>query len=239
MSEEQETTTTKTRRTPAFLRMIHGFLGLYVMIAIPVLLVLISARMVMTPTFLQFEYNRPGFPEDIYGFSTEERLNYAPYALEYMLNGEGIDYLGDLTFPDGEPLYNERELRHMVDVKNVTQAAFQGLLIVGLTFLFVAWELFRSDKRALRLALINGATMTIVIIVMIVLMAVVAWDQFFDAFHRTFFTDGTWVFRFSDTLIRLFPQQFWFDAAVTIGVLTSIGALLILLFSWRWRISSR
>jgi integral membrane protein (TIGR01906 family) len=61
--------------------------------------------------------------------------------------------------------------------------------------------------------------------------AVVAWDTFFTAFHQLFFAGGTWVFAYSDTLIRLFPEQFWFDAALTVGGLTLLGALALLLLS--------
>lgn len=37
--------------------------------------------------------------------------------MNYLTNDEGIEFLGDLKFPDGSPVYNERELHHMVDVK--------------------------------------------------------------------------------------------------------------------------
>jgi uncharacterized membrane protein len=48
-----------------------------------------------------------------------------------------------------------------------------------------------------------------------------------------FFAQGTWQFLYSDTLIRMFPEQFWFDAALVIGTLTSLGAIVILILSLR------
>ncbi|MBZ0100422.1 MAG: DUF1461 domain-containing protein, partial [Taibaiella sp.] len=66
------------------------------------------------------------------------------------------------------------------------------------------------------------------------LAAIISWDFFFTCFHSTFFESGTWRFAFSDTLIRLFPEQFWFDAALTIGGLTTFGAVSIVGISWRW-----
>ena len=101
----------------------------YLVIAFPILLVLLAARLVMTPLFLQFEYNRADFPSDPFGFTREDRFTYAPYALDYLLNGAGIEYLGDLKFADGTALYNANELRHMRDVKTVTQFAFGGALV--------------------------------------------------------------------------------------------------------------
>lgn len=39
----------------------------------------------------------------------------------------------------------------------------------------------------------------------------------------------------SDTLIRLFPERFWFDAALTIAGLSLLGGLLLALIGWRWQ----
>ena len=211
-------------------------MGGYLVLAVPVVLTLLSVRLVMTPLFLQIEYSRPGFPEDFYGFTREDRLEYAPYALNYLFNDAGIEYLGDQTFPDGSPLYNARELRHMEDVKTVTRVAFMLLLWGGIAALGVSTFLVWSAERRviLQQALMTGSILTLSLIGAIVLMALVAWNTFFDAFHDMFFESGTWRFAYSDTLIRLFPEQFWFDAALVIGVLTSATALLLLLITWRW-----
>jgi integral membrane protein (TIGR01906 family) len=211
-------------------------LRLFLITAFPVLLVLIGVRLVMTPLFLSFEYQRAGFPADFYGFTTEDRLQYAPYALDYLLNGEDIDYLGNLTFPDGTPLYNERELRHMHDVKIVTQAAFGLALILGAAALAAtAYLAHRRDLRpVLAGSLLAGALLTLGIIAGIVAIAVANWGFFFSRFHQIFFEGDTWTFAYSDTLIRLFPEQFWFDAALAIGLLTVLGSLVALAAAWRW-----
>ena len=46
------------------------------------------------------------------------------------------------------------------------------------------------------------------------------FDSFFLTFHRLFFEGDTFMFRYDDTLIRLYPEQLWSDAAILIGVLT-------------------
>ena len=166
----------------------------------------------MSPAFLYFEYTRPGFPEDYFGFTIEDRLDYAPFAINYLLNASEITYLGDLTFPDGTPLFNARELRHMRDVKVMTQIAFGGALVIGLITL-VAGTVLRLSGRLSR-ALLQGSITTLSLIAAIVLVAIINWDGFFTGFHSLFFADGTWYFAYSDTLIRLFPEQFWFDAAM-------------------------
>lgn len=209
----------------------------YLTIAVPILLVLIIVRLVMSPLFLRFEYYRADFPDDPYGLTTAERMEYAPYALDYLLNGEDISYLGDLTFPNGRPLFNARELRHMEDVKVVTRTAYFLLFYGGLVTLALTAFLARRPerRRVLYDGLFSGAVLTLTLIGAIVVLAVVAWDVFFTGFHDLFFASGTWRFNNYDTLIRLFPERFWFDAALTIGGLSVVGAVGILIVAGRWR----
>jgi integral membrane protein (TIGR01906 family) len=191
----------------------------------------------MTPLFLQIVYNRPGFPEDFYGFTKQDRLEYAPGALQYLLNGEDITFLSNMRFPSGEALYNERELRHMRDVKVLTQYVYLATIIVGTAALLAALVLAARQEthRYLRQGLMYGALFALALVATIVIVAVVNWNVFFSGFHQLFFQGGTWRFEYSDTLIRLFPEQFWFEAALAIGGLTVIGAGLTFLLTGRWK----
>jgi integral membrane protein (TIGR01906 family) len=222
------------KRTTNPLRLI---LRIYLTIMFPLLVVLIAVRIVMTPAFLYFEYTRPGFPDDFYGLTQQDRLDYAPYLIAYLLNSEDITFLGNLTFPDGTSLFNTRELHHMHDVKIVTQYAFLFAMIAGILGLVAAFTLWRNKdtRHDLRLALMNGSMLTLGIIVTIVALAVLNWETFFVGFHEMFFESDTWYFAYSDTLIRLFPEQFWFDAALLVGTVSTFVAGITLFITWRWR----
>lgn len=207
----------------------------YLCLAVPVLLVLVSVRLVMSPLFLQFEYYRFDFPEDIYGFTTDERMEYAKPTLAYLLNDESIDFLANLTYiGDDDPIYTTGELEHMEDVKVVTRYAYLVLFYGGVGTLLLSLILAYKPmtRRTLKDGLFCGGILTLTLIGVIIIMAVIAWDAFFTAFHQVFFESGTWRFAFSDTLIRLFPERFWFDAALTIGILTALGAVIIVAFTW-------
>ena len=54
------------------------------------------------------------------------------------------------------------------------------------------------------------------------------WDRAFDAFHEVFFAAGTWRFPYSDSLIRLYPEQLFVDAALLIAIFTSLSAVVLL-----------
>jgi len=197
--------------------------------SLAVLLVMINVRFAMSPLWLQIEHTRPGFPADPFGFATEDRLYYGRYALDYLIYQHDIAYLGNLRFPDGRPLYNERELIHMRDVQLVTGVAFAVGVLAGMILALTLLMLLRRHGRATTLrSLRAGALITIALLLAIIVLAVVSWEIFFTGFHELFFADGTWYFLTSDTLIRLFPEQFWFDTALLIAGLTALEALAIL-----------
>lgn len=221
---------------------------LFLTIAVPTMLAIGSIRLVMSYQFLQFEYTRADFPPDFYGFTTEDRLEYGPYSIDYLLNDEGIEFLDGLRLPLEKcwrPLANatdcamfeEEALRHMVDVKQVTIATYSIALLVTLIMVGILIVAYRnpSYRRSVRLGLTYGSMLTLGIIVSIIVLAVSAWNVFFDTFHEIFFEAGTWRFAFSDTLIRLYPEKFWFDASITIGALSGIGAMMILAAMWYGR----
>jgi integral membrane protein (TIGR01906 family) len=230
-----------------------------VTVLVPLVLVLAAVRVVLTPWFLEIEYRTPGFPEDphnfylpphLESFSMEDRLQYANIARLYLLNDADISYLGDLRFPEGQEtppascqymddcsrLYNDRELHHMVDVKNVTQAALNvwyvsiaGLLVLGIFA-------FKNDwLPEYRRGLARGGWLTLLLIAAILGLVVVAFGYFFVFFHDVFFDPGTWMFLSSDTLIRLFPERFWRDTFLVVGLLSAGLSLLVIWLAPRVR----
>lgn len=223
---------TQTRLAQAF----NAALGWLLVLAIPLWMLAGSTRLVATELYLQIEYGKANFPADPFGFSQDDRREYAPYAVRYLLNDQGIDYLGDLTFPDGHPLYNERELRHMADVKAVAQTAFGWHTVLGIPLVgAILWLGLSAERRAiLRRSLVYGGMVTLASVVALAIGVALNWDTFFEGFHRLFFESGTWRFEYSDTLIRLFPERFWFDAALTIGGLTISAELTLMGIAWIW-----
>lgn len=197
-----------------------NLLSSLVALLVPIALIGLGLRVLLTPLFLQIEYNMPYFPADEYGFTKEDRLQWAPYALDYLINNEDISYLGNLTFEDGTPLYNERELRHMDDVKAVTGGTlrvwYASLLLL---FLLGLWAWFGGWWQNYLLGLMRGGWLMIGLAVTVALIVVIGitinpdiFFSFFAGFHSLFFEGDSWLFRYSDTLIRLFPIRFWQDA---------------------------
>jgi integral membrane protein (TIGR01906 family) len=219
---------------------LSNFLSFLVTLLIPIALLGLGLRLLLSPIFLQIEYNMPYFPADTYGFTKQDRLYWAPYAVDYLVNRADISYLGDLKFEDGSPLYNERELTHMEDVKRVTQGALRlwntalvTLLLLG-CFAYAQHKLWgradwmpaytrgfwRGGWLMMGLALSIGA----IVVVGIAINPDVFWE-FFTLFHKLFFTGNSWLFYYSDTLIRLFPIRFWQDAFLLAAFIALGGGL--------------
>lgn len=216
-------------------RYLERTLSIVIALCIPPLLIMIGVRLAMTMAFVSFEYHRPDFPPDFYGFTLEDRLRYAPFALDYLLNGEDIDFLANLTFPGGAPLFNNRELRHMQDVKVITEWAYRAAVGLGAVLIAASAILWLRGRWHLRAGLRAGGSLTIAIIALIIVLAFVSWDTFFTAFHEAFFEGDSWLFLTSDTLIRLFPEAFWFDAAIFIGAVAALGAVVLVVIAQRWK----
>jgi len=219
---------------------LYAALGWLVTLFVPVAIVLTAIRALLFPWFLPFEYSMPGFPPDSYGFTLEDRLYWSRFAMDYLVNDAGIEYIGDLRFADGAPVYNERELRHMVDVKIAIKNALTVWLIslaalIGLGF----WALFAGQnrwKREYLHGLGRGGWLTVFLVGGVIFFVAVGFGVFFVAFHNVFFEPGTWTFLWSDTLIRLFPERFWRDIFIYVGLISAgLGLLLAALTRTRLR----
>ena len=204
-------------------------------VCFPVILLVLAVRAVASPLFLWVEYNRPGFPGDGYGFSTDDRMTYGSYAVDYLSNWAGPRYLGELVNRSGDKLFGDGEVSHMADVKLVILSAFgAGALLILLSLIAVIY-LRRRSPGGVRRGLFAGSIVTLVIIISLGVLAVLGWEQFFAQFHSVFFASGTWTFSLQDTLIRLFPGQFWVDGGIVVAGLVLIASLVTLILTWPTR----
>jgi integral membrane protein (TIGR01906 family) len=206
-------------------------LSYIIALLVPLALIGTALRILLSPIFINIEYRMPYFPADEYGFTQQDRLQWAPFALKYLVNNADISYLGDLKFEDGSPLYNERELSHMADVKNVVQGALRAwyislaiLIVLAVLAWYGQWlPDYISGLRRGGMWMIGLATaLGLIAGVGILLNPEIFW-QFFTLFHKIFFTGDSWLFYYSDTLIRLFPIRFWQDAFLWAAILALGG----------------
>ena len=201
----------------------------------PVILLVLAVRAVTSPLFLWVEYNRPGFPGDGYGFSTDDRMTYGSYTVDYLGNWAGPRYLGELVNRSGDQLFKDGEVSHMADVKLVILSAFGAGILLALLSIIAIIYLRRRSNGGVRRGLFAGSIVTLLIIIGLGVLAFLGWEQFFTEFHRIFFASGSWTFALEDTLIRLFPGQFWIDAGIVIAALVLLTAIITMILTWPTR----
>lgn len=204
---------------------------------IPIILILGSARLLATDAYLAFEYGKTSFPPDSYGFTPQQRFILASTNIHYVSAHLPTGQLSKQTL-NGMPVYKGREVTHMADVKAVFQVILRVWQVGFILFLlrgFIFWQ--NGERMAFASAIQSGGLLTSGIILAIALPALFAWQTWFDLFHRFFFVPGSWLFSYSDTLIRLFPIKFWFDATITISILSLMAGLIVALLGRQWRLA--
>ena len=195
-------------------------------LATAVVIVAIAIVPFLTPAWVGFEQDRSQ-AQSWTGFTVDE-LRTATNAI-----------LADLVIgpPDfdvevaGAPVLNEREQAHMRDVRTV----FAGLYVlaaIGAVVLVLASR--RRDRAATWGAVRGGALGLTVGVVVLGGIALLAFDQLFEAFHEVFFPAGSYTFDpATDRLVQLFPFQFWQETAIVVGVVIVAIALGVAAFAGR------
>ncbi len=204
----------------------------YTLIAIltPILIITSGMRVALSPLFYHLEYRLPNFPPDEYGFTLTDRLRWADFSIDFIAGRIDSDTFSGARLPDGSRLFNEREIAHMVDVRDLTVImlwVWRFLLILFIDAYFVSRK--DQDRNIYFRAIATGGKATITIIAGVLLFLVINFNQLFTAFHRIFFEGDTWLFFYTDSLIRLFPLKFWQDLFIFIGLLSLVFSVAVIL----------
>src|SRR5512143_1519027 len=119
--------------------MLRKVLIALIALTVPFLLVVATIRLVANPWFIQFEYNRAGFPADPYGFTLAQRTPLAMAGLYSVVpEGAGLIELERAQLADGTPAFNAREIKHMQDVRVLMANVFPLALIIGSLLIILA-----------------------------------------------------------------------------------------------------
>lgn len=215
--------------TPRFLKLRATLIAL----TVPLTVLMIAIRAVASAPFLWLEYHRPGFPEDSYGYYLVERMRLGSYGMDYINNFAPREYLARLTTgADNTLAFTEAEVNHMHDVKWVLLIATVAVAALFLLTLFSSISLRERAPGTIRRSLFSGAWITLGLIAVLGVVGVFGWEWLFTTFHHVFFPQGNWEFSVRSSLIRLYPPQFWIDAAIAVAVLVAAQITLLLVTTW-------
>ncbi len=176
-------------------------------------------------------YGIPG----VTGLSLSELDKAADGLIRYFNSGE--ESIDITVIKDGEmlTLFNEREVGHLADVKALFHLGYWVALgTFGYMVLFVLAGIFWwKDKRNIGLGLLWGGVFSLAVMIVLGIVIAVDFDGFFLRFHLLSFANDLWQLDPSrDYLIMMFPQGFWFDAALYVSLGALGGAIITGLTGW-------
>ena len=209
-------------------------MGLLFGLSLSVIILLLGPLLLFNPLFTSALQVRHGVAAELGTTQAEIERVTGSYLADIYLDG---DFGASL---DGEgPLLDESERSHMTDVSRLVRL-LAGILVAALVLAGVSAAWLRHEpRRQGRIMLLASGAIGAVAVVLAIVFAV-AFEPAFLAFHELFFPPGTYLFATGSELIVLFPEPFWFDAALLAGAAIVLVAVIVSLIGlWRWRSARR
>ena len=212
------------------MRWLRLFPGLLAVLTVPVLLVTSAVRWEVSDLRLyRVGFVRQGV-ERATGISLSDLMAIAGELHRYLVTGKeplAVQW-------QGRSLFTEVEVLHMRDVKGLMQGVFRAQEGAGaylLAYLAVGLLLGRGAfLRGWAKQVLWGSLLTLGVMGLAGVILVAAFPWAFTLFHLASFRNPFWQLDPSrHYLVRLFPQGFWFEAALGVGLLAAAGAVLVAL----------
>jgi len=207
-------------------------------VTVPVILVADGLRLVTGDWYVRAVYEHGGVPQDDLGLSEKQRTALALTGLHSIRPDEkdGLALLDHARLPDGTLAFTSREIRHMSDVRTLLDRLYTLQIVAAVVTVALAVGLaFRPTRRALVPRAIRlGALLTLGLAALVGILSVVYWPAFSTPFHLLFFGESSWRFADTDTLRRLYPDRFWIDTAVVLGMLAVVQATVLWFLAGAW-----
>ena len=164
-------------------------------------------------------------------------------------NNPHQEYLDiNVTYDTGETasLFDQADISHMKDVKGLVWLDYRlclSAVAYVLAYVVIAGFIWSRHygRRDLALGAEWGGGATVALLCFLGVFAVTSFDWFFTTFHEIFFPQGNWQFPPGDHMITLFPDGFWSDVTLLVGLVTLGLALAVggLGLFWLRRIKKR
>lgn len=135
-------------------------------------------------------------------------------------------------------LFNQREIDHMVDVKNLIKFTllFERISLVIIFFTLIISS-YTNGLREIQRVLIQIIYKSFIIwsgiILLIILGMVINFNYTFTLFHKIFFRNDLWILDpRNDYLLIMFPERFFLEICIIILLLFTLINFLLLSVTW-------
>lgn len=174
----------------------------------------VSIAPFLTPWYIRFEQDRTG---------VAALTGYSPAQLDQIMGQIQSDLVlwrGDFDATiDGLPVLKDAERSHMRDVRGVF-TGFWVFVLAGILTIAVAFRRSRGTeaRAAVWRAVRGGSRALAVVIVVVGVFAIFAFDAAFEVFHRLLFAGNYTFDPRTDRLVQLLPEQLFSETAIVVGI---------------------
>ncbi|MEC7835757.1 MAG: TIGR01906 family membrane protein [Chloroflexota bacterium] len=208
------------------IRIFHIILQALFFVCVPAFLITTNVRLVLNSEML-YDYGFNKYKIEKYtGIEYEQLQNAGQQIRDYFNNDEdkitiSISLHGKMV----SNLFNEKEVLHMYDVKQLVKMVYSIQLYSAILIVFACLLVFIDSstkwKKTIPRYFMKGGLLTFSLVLFVALLALVGFDRLFLYFHLVSFSNDLWILDpRHDYLIAMFPQRFFFDCTVAIAVLT-------------------
>jgi len=131
--------------------------------------------------------------------------------------------------------FTPQEQSHMKDVKMLISTMnfiYYTSAIFFIIIFIILYNMLKKDLidfiHKLSKILLYGSITSLIILIIIFLISIFAFEPFFITFHLIFFPQGNWTFDATSFLITIFPEQLFIDITLRIFVFAIIQAIVFL-----------
>lgn len=179
-------------------------------------------------SFYEKKYNEYDIPKET-SIEMNNLMNITSEMLDY-LKGKREDLIM-FTEVNGnrEQVFEEREILHMVDVKDLFIKGYRIRTTMIFIFIISIIGLIRFNKKSIGKALIITTLWPMILMSVLVLLIYIDFNKYFTYFHEIFFTNDLWLLDpKTDILIQMLPLDFFYSIAFKILMLFIIELIVLL-----------
>jgi integral membrane protein (TIGR01906 family) len=216
--------------TPDLLDLVRSLVSLAFVLLLPMLVISTSLRALVTDR----DFMLRGFQDNQVALSTGldapqlERI--ADAFVAYFQSPPGQIQMQVTVRGQSQPLFNDREVQHMEDVRALIQWFLRlqlvaaGVVLVRLVFAFAL------DRSAVPLGreMLWSTALMLGLVVLVGILSLIDFEALWTRFHQVAFRNDLWQLDPTrDYLIMLFPEPFWFAATLRMAASVAIQMALV------------
>ncbi len=200
------------------------------------LAILLSNALIIinTDSFYEFEFNKNNT-------SLKTGINHSDLFIvvdniQDFFNGKSNEKIHMTTYINGieKNLFNSKEIRHMIDVKNlILNIKFFNYLLWTTVIVILLIKISLSKDKILntfRVIAKSYFIYSVSILISALILLALSFRWIFYFFHIISFNNNLWILDpRTDYLIKIFEEVFFMDAAILIGILTLSYSIIIFL----------